>query len=132
MIPISTIVEMMSCSLRVYYTLSKVSTFMQCVDKILTKIQIKIPKAISSNGYIKLLIMYLHPLPLPINVVDDITNAAQVDSANDPNKSALIPATSPTLSPTLSAIVAGFFGLSSGRFFSTLPTKSAPTSAAFV
>jgi len=40
-----------------------------------------------------------------------------VDSAKDPNKSALIPATSPTLSPTLSAIVAGFLGLSSGKPF---------------
>lgn len=45
-----------------------------------------------------------------------MTKAAHVDSANDPNKSAPIPATSPTLSPTLSAIVAGFFGLSSGKF----------------
>jgi hypothetical protein len=36
------------------------------------------------------------------------------------------------LSPTLSAIVAGFFGLSYGNPFSTFPTKSAPTSAAFV
>ncbi len=43
-----------------------------------------------------------------------MTKAAQVASANDPNKSALIPATSPTLSPTLSAIVAGFLGESSG------------------
>jgi len=51
----------------------------------------------------------------PIKFVEDNTNAAQVDSANEPNKSALIPATSPTLSPTLSAIVAGFLGLSSGR-----------------
>lgn len=41
-----------------------------------------------------------------------ITSAAQVDYANEPNKSAPIPATSPTLSPTLSAIVAGFLGLS--------------------
>jgi len=44
--------------------------------------------------------------------VEDRTNAAHVDSAKEPNKSALIPATSPTLSPTLSAIVAGFLGLS--------------------
>ena len=48
-------------------------------------------------------------------MVEEITSAAHVDSANDPNKSALIPATSPTLSPTLSAIVAGFLGLSSGN-----------------
>jgi hypothetical protein len=65
-------------------------------------------------------------------VVDEITKAAHVDSANEPNKSALIPATSPTLSPTLSAIVAGFLGLSSGRPCYTFPTKSAPTSAALV
>ena len=43
-----------------------------------------------------------------------------------------MPATSPTLSPTLSAIVAGLRGWSSGIPDSTLPTKSAPTSAAFV
>jgi len=36
------------------------------------------------------------------------------------------------LSPTLSAIVAGFFGESSGKSFSNFPTKSAPTSAALV
>jgi hypothetical protein len=64
--------------------------------------------------------------------VDEITRAAQVDSAKEPNKSALIPATSPTLSPTLSAIVAGFLGLSSGRPAYIFPTKSAPTSAALV
>ncbi len=43
-----------------------------------------------------------------------------------------MPATSPTLSPTLSAIVAGFLGLSYGNPDYTFPTKSAPTSAAFV
>src|SRR4029453_3698057 len=41
-----------------------------------------------------------------------------------------MPAQSPTLSPTLSAIDAAFLGSSSGMFFSTLPTRSAPTSAA--
>ena len=39
---------------------------------------------------------------------------------------------SPTLSPTLSAITAGFLGSSSGIPISVLPTKSAPISAAFV
>ena len=43
-----------------------------------------------------------------------------------------MPAQSPTLSPTLSAMTAGFLGSSSGIFFSTLPTKSAPTSAPVV
>jgi hypothetical protein len=61
-----------------------------------------------------------------------MTKVAQVASAKDPNKSALIPATSPTLSPTLSAIVAGFLGLSSGSPASIFPTKSDPKSAALV
>ena len=47
-------------------------------------------------------------------------------------RQAPIPATSPTLSPTLSAMTAGFRGSSSGIPASTLPTKSAPTSAALV
>ncbi len=47
-------------------------------------------------------------------------------------RSAAIPAQSPTLSPTLSAITAGLRGSSSGIPASTLPTRSAPTSAALV
>ena len=43
-----------------------------------------------------------------------------------------MPAQSPTLSPTLSAMVAALRGSSSGMFCSTLPTRSAPTSAALV
>ena len=43
-----------------------------------------------------------------------------------------MPAQSPTLSPTLSAMVAALRGSSSGMPASTLPTRSAPTSAAFV
>ncbi len=43
-----------------------------------------------------------------------------------------MPAQSPTLSPTLSAIVAGLRGSSSGMPASTLPTRSAPTSAPLV
>ena len=43
-----------------------------------------------------------------------------------------MPAQSPTLSPTLSAITAGLRGSSSGMPASTLPTRSAPTSAALV
>ncbi len=43
-----------------------------------------------------------------------------------------MPAQSPTLSPTLSAIVAGLRGSSSGIPASILPTRSAPTSAALV
>ena len=47
-------------------------------------------------------------------------------------RSAAIPAQSPTLSPTLSAITPGFLGSSSGIPASTYPTRSAPTSAPFV
>src|SRR5436305_9295868 len=43
-----------------------------------------------------------------------------------------MPAQSPTLSPTLSAMVAGLRGSSSGIPASTLPTRSAPTSAPLV
>jgi hypothetical protein len=85
------------------------------VAKILIRMQTKIPKAIRFNGYIKLA-RYIGQVRLvALKVVEEMTKAAQVDSANEPNKSALIPATSPTLSPTLSAIVAGFLGLSSGN-----------------
>ena len=48
------------------------------------------------------------------------------------NRSAAMPAQSPTLSPTLSAITAGLRGSSSGMPASTLPTRSAPTSAPLV
>jgi hypothetical protein len=92
--------------------------------------QQKIPKAVIIKGNIKFSKEKL--LSLSTNYLPEITNAAHVDSANEPNKSAPIPATSPTLSPTLSAIVAGFLGESSGRSYSTFPTKSAPTSAALV
>src|SRR3954454_21168040 len=58
----------------------------------------------------------------------DATSVTSYDS----NKSAAIPAQSPTLSPTLSAMVGGLRGSSSGIPASTLPTRSAPTSAALV
>ena len=57
---------------------------------------------------------------------------AMIEPAYDSNRSAPMPATSPTLSPTLSAMVAGLRGSSSGMPASTLPTRSAPTSAALV
>ena len=64
--------------------------------------------------------------------VADTTRAAQVDSAREPKRSDPIPAISPTLSPTLSAIVPGLVISSSLRSLMTLPTRSAPTSAALV
>ena len=56
--------------------------------------------------------------------------APMFSAAVDSNRSAPRPAQSPTLSPTRSAITAGLRGSSSGMPASTLPTRSAPTSAA--
>ena len=58
--------------------------------------------------------------------------APMFSAAVDSKRSAPRPAQSPTLSPTRSAITAGLRGSSSGMPASTLPTRSAPTSAAFV
>ena len=58
--------------------------------------------------------------------------AATTLATYESNRSAPIPATSPTLSPTLSAMTAGFLGSSSGMPISTFPTRSAATSAVFV
>ena len=71
---------------------------------------------------------------LPIVAAPTAASAtvAIIDPTYDSKRSAPIPATSPTLSPTLSATVAGFLGSSSGIPCSTLPTRSAPTSAALV
>ena len=70
--------------------------------------------------------------PAPIKAAAPKADVANIEPQYDSYKSAPIPATSPTLSPTLSAIVAGLRGSSSGIPASTLPTRSAPTSAAFV
>ena len=58
--------------------------------------------------------------------------APMFSAAVDSNRSAPRPAQSPTLSPTRSAMTAGLRGSSSGMPASTLPTRSAPTSAALV
>ena len=58
--------------------------------------------------------------------------APMFSAAVDSKRSAPRPAQSPTLSPTRSAITAAFRGSSSGMPCSTLPTRSEPTSAAFV
>ena len=69
---------------------------------------------------------------LPSNKIPPSSIVAIMVTAYVSNRSAAIPAQSPTLSPTLSAITAGFLGSSSGIPASILPTKSAPTSAPFV
>jgi len=58
--------------------------------------------------------------------------APMFSAAVDSNRSAPRPAQSPTLSPTRSATTAALRGSSSGIPASTLPTRSAPTSAALV
>ena len=69
--------------------------------------------------------------PLSSNVAA-IAIEAIMEPQYDSKISDPMPATSPTLSPTLSAITPGFLGSSSGIPASTLPTKSAPTSALLV
>ena len=67
-----------------------------------------------------------------VATVTPSTIVATIEPTYDSKMSAPMPATSPTLSPTLSAMVAGLRGSSSGIPASTFPTRSAPTSAAFV
>ena len=86
------------------------------------------PTAVSISGKDSAVAMWSSPS----EDTEATTSAAQVASAKDPKRSAPMPAMSPTLSPTLSAIVAGLRGSSSGMSCSTLPTRSAPTSAALV
>ena len=66
------------------------------------------------------------------SIVAAIAIEAIIEPQYDSNMSEPIPATSPTLSPTLSAITPGFRGSSSGIPASTFPTRSAPTSALLV
>jgi len=68
----------------------------------------------------------------PANWVVASAHVAMIEPTNDSKRSAPMPATSPTLSPTLSAMTAALLGWSSGMPASTLPTRSAPTSAALV
>ncbi len=70
--------------------------------------------------------------PLSPKACDPRISAATSVTAYDSKRSAAMPAQSPTLSPTLSAMVAALRGSSSGMPCSTLPTRSAPTSAALV
>ena len=71
-------------------------------------------------------------IPKYANNATPRTIAPMFSAAVDSKRSAPRPAQSPTLSPTRSAITAGFRGSSSGIPLSTFPTRSAPTSAAFV
>jgi hypothetical protein len=89
-------------------------------------IQTKIPQDEIRRG------KYHDPESISSFEVAEITRHAHVLSAKDPNKSEPMPAMSPTLSPTLSAITPGLKGLSSGSPCTTFPARSDPTSAALV
>ena len=95
------------------------------------RIESRIPTAAISIGAITALNCIFISLVV-MNAAAPRADVASIEPQYDSYKSAPIPATSPTLSPTLSAIVAGLRGSSSGIPASTLPTRSAPTSAALV
>ena len=70
----------------------------------------RMPQALISSGYCMAAYRWLEPSA----DTDEMTSAAQVDSANEPNRSAPMPAMSPTLSPTLSARAARHGALGAG------------------
>src|SRR4030095_7217585 len=70
--------------------------------------------------------------PAPRKTKPPTSIVAITVTANVSNRSAAMPAQSPTLSPTLSAMTAGLRGSSSGIPASTLPTRGAATTAAFL
>ena len=91
------------------------------------------PKARATNG--KKMARMAASGALSLSVAKSATArimAPMFSAAVDSKRSAPRPAQSPTLSPTRSAITAGLLGSSSGMPASTLPTRSAPTSAALV
>ena len=90
-----------------------------------------IPIADKINGNNAAVVSLNNPAEFTAATAANVT-AEIIEPTYDSNKSEPIPATSPTLSPTLSAITAGLRGSSSGIPASTLPTRSAPTSAALV
>ena len=90
------------------------------------------PMAIIDSGKIKPLTASAPARPMALNAVTPRMMLATSTTPKDSNRSDAMPAQSPTLSPTLSAMVAGLRGSSSGMPASTLPTRSAPTSAALV
>jgi hypothetical protein len=73
------------------------------------------PTALMSSGYI----IAVRLCSAPKEEMEATKSAAQDDSAYDPNRSDPIPAMSPTLSPTLSAITyspSHIYGTASGTY----------------
>ena len=90
------------------------------------------PTAIMASGKMRPLAALPPPMPMARKAVTPRMMLATSTTPNDSKRSEAMPAQSPTLSPTLSAMVAGLRLSSSGMPASTLPTRSAPTSAALV
>ena len=90
------------------------------------------PTPIMASGKINPFTALSPLMPMALNAVTPRMMLATRTTPKDSKRSDAMPAQSPTLSPTLSAIVAGLRGSSSGIPASTLPTRSAPTSAALV
>ena len=90
------------------------------------------PIAIIASGKTRPFAAFSPWMPIARKAVTPRMMFATRTTPKDSNRSEAMPAQSPTLSPTLSAIVAGLRGSSSGMPASTFPTRSAPTSAALV
>lgn len=100
MAPVINTVEMINCLFSVgSISFTPLMVKMSVANKVVSR-HTRIPAALMRSGKH----MATKFLSVPKEDSDEITKAAQVDSAKDPNKSAPIPAISPTLSPTLSAI----------------------------
>ena len=92
-------VETMSCSFRVDSISLMPRAGLRSVATRVVSRQTRSPTAEMRRGYI----MATYTCSVPKVETDEMTSAAQVASAKEPNRSAPIPAMSPTLSPTLSA-----------------------------
>lgn len=100
MAPVINTVEMINCLFSVgSISFTPLMVKRSVANKVVSR-HTRIPAALMMSGKH----MATKFLSVPKEDSDEITKAAQVDSAKDPNRSAPIPAISPTLSPTLSAI----------------------------
>ena len=90
------------------------------------------PMAMTATGKMRPRAAWSGPTPMACMALTPRMIEATSVTPKLSNRSAAMPAQSPTLSPTLSAITAGLRGSSSGMPASTLPTRSAPTSAPLV
>ena len=93
-------VEMMSCSFRAGSISSPRFTLQKLVAKKVVMRHTKIPAALTKRGKS----MAVRLCVSPMEDREEMTRAAQVDSAKEPKRSLPIPAMSPTLSPTWSAM----------------------------